>query len=235
MDRNVLLGLLAGVLLVVSMDARAEDSADMLEADPVLQAVVASTGSLAYHPDMRFRIEGVRALERGRRGEAAALFKLAARHADKPSQAMLAEMYFTGNGVDQDRARGYAWMDLAAERGWPTFVLIRERYWSELSEDERARAVTVGHGIYEEYEDAVAKPRLERQLRRGRRESTGSRVGGGGNTVVETPSGLYGSGTRAHVFDRRHWEPDHYWALQDEAWGAPRPERVEVGPLSPTH
>src|SRR3546814_20275176 len=86
-------------------------------------------------------------------------FLRAARYADKPSQAMIAEMHWRGLGVPQDRELGYAWMDLAADRMYPTFVIKRERYWQLLDADQRRNAIDRGHQLPPEYADDAPKPR----------------------------------------------------------------------------
>lgn len=202
--------------------------------DPTRRAIISSSGFLSHHPDLNHRMQGTRAFEDGFFNDALAHFRRAARHADKPSQAMIAEMYFSGNGVAQDRALGYAWMDLAAERRYPAFLALREHYWAQLTPAERERAIEVGQEIYAEYEDAVARPRLERELRRGKRGTTGSRVGSVGNLVIELPDGPGGVPMRvqgSQFYDPRYWEPDQYWAWQDEVWGAPLRGRVDILPL----
>src|SRR3546814_6828921 len=80
-------------------------------------------------------------------------FLRAARYADKPSQAMVAEMHWRGLGVPQDRELGYAWMDLAAERMYPNFVIKRERYWQLLDADQRSNAIERGQQLLAEYGD----------------------------------------------------------------------------------
>ncbi len=62
-------------------------------------------------------------------------FLRAARYADKPSQAMIAQMLWNGDGVPVDRVMAYVWADLAAERGYPAFIATREKFWSELNAD----------------------------------------------------------------------------------------------------
>src|SRR3546814_13111981 len=81
---------------------------------------------------------------------------------------MYALMVGQGEGGITDRAQAYAWMDLAAERGYPELLAQREQFWRALSSDERARAREIGESLYATYGDAVAKHRLERELRRGR-------------------------------------------------------------------
>jgi uncharacterized protein len=208
-------------------------------------AIRNSPSFMRFHPDVAERRVAIKALEDGFPGEAMARFKRAASYADKGSQAVIAEMYFEGIGVERDRAKGYAWMDLAAERAYPVFLAKREHYWSQLSPAERERAIEVGQGIYEEFEDAVAKPRLERHLTRGRRQATGSRVGMVGTMDI---IGMAGTGMSPHRVDFRagmrpptisgeayyapkYWEPQMYWEWQDAQWTGPRSGDVTVLPL----
>ena len=207
-----------------------QEESPRAEIDPA----VLTEGFLAAHPDLRWRREGIEAFEKGRHAEAMTYFQRAARHADKPSQAMVAGMYWDGQGVARDRALGYAWMDLAAERQYPDFVLFRERYWSQMTEPERASALERGQAVYAEYGDAVAKPRLETILRRERRKTTGSRLGFVGNlTIIPQTGPLAGSGmtlSGEQYYAKEYWEPEAYWQLQDEIWRAPQREgKVDVG------
>lgn len=188
---------------------------------------------LSAHPDLHWRSEGVRAWREGERERALELFLRAARYGDKPAQAMVAEMYWLGEGVTRDRARAYAWMDLAAERVYRRFLVGREQYWAELDEAERERALAVAEEIYDDYGDAVAKPRLERVLIRARRSVTGSRTGFIGTLQVQVagPGGtpIVIDGDR--FYDPQYWEPERHWAWQDDVWQAPPRGRVTVGEL----
>lgn len=149
--------------------------------DPTEDSLMVTAGFLSYHPDLRLRLEGIEALEDKQPEEAFKWFQRAAFYADKPSQGMVAEMLWTGQGVAKDPGLAYAWMDLAAERGYRGFLLLRERYWNQLDPAERERAIEHGQALYARYGDAAARPRLAAQLRRGRREMTGSRTGFTGN------------------------------------------------------
>jgi TPR repeat protein len=103
---------------VLSMSAaHAQD-----DATPAVNPLANSSDFLAYHPDLGDRKLGMEAFKRGSFDYAARYFQWAARYADKPSQAMLGSMYWSGQGVQQDRALAYAWMDLAAERGYPSLL-----------------------------------------------------------------------------------------------------------------
>jgi hypothetical protein len=193
------------------------------------RVVATSESFLSAHPDLRYRLEGLDAVEKGRPEQAIGLFRRAARYADKPSQSMLGEMHWTGSGVPVDRVQGYIWMDVAAERGYPLMVAKRESYWSQLSDEERLRAREVGVAVMDEYGDAAAKPRLEKLLLRAKRNVTGSRVGNVGNLVIRipTPTG-YREVTGDDYYDRKFWEPERYFKWQDQDWVQPE-GKVDVG------
>lgn len=183
------------------------------------------------HPDLEFRNYGMDAYQRGDYARALTLLRRAARFGDKPSQGMIAEMHALGQGVPADMALAYAWMDLAAERGYRDFIVRRERYWARMSEADRARALVEGRPIYAEYGDEVAKPRFADQLRRESRNGVGSRTGFNGNVRVTIPS-WYGVQTidGTLLTSVGYWDPDQYWALQDALWKEPG-GRVDAGDL----
>lgn len=201
--------------------------------EPDIAPELLTEGFLAAHPDIRWRREGLHAFHHARYDEAFAHFRKAATYADKASMAMLAEMYWKGLGVPVDRSIGYAWMDLAAERLYANFTILRERYWRELSPVEQDAAIDRGQALLAEFGDEAAKPRLERVLRRERRNITGSRTGSVGFLRIIPMTGpMAGKGTvmRAEDYYRKdYWEPSHYWAWQDRVWQAPPREKVDVG------
>lgn len=174
------------------------------------------------HPDLQFRQYGMEAFRRRQYDNALTLFKRAAHWGDKPSQAMIAEIYRYGRGVPVDMALAYAWMDLAAERGYRDFVLHRERYWDAMDAATRERAVREGESIYAKYGDDVAKPRFAAQLKRASKQGVGSRTGFGTNAKVVLPS-AYGDqvidGSTLRSFS--YWDPEAYWKLQDRLWKNP--------------
>lgn len=183
------------------------------------------------HPDLEFRLYGVEAYRRGEYDRALTLLRRAARFGDKPSQGLIAEMYASGQGVPADMALAYAWMDLAAERGYRDFIVHRERYWARMNETDRGRALSEGKAIYDEYGDDAAKPRFADQLRRESRNGVGSRTGFNGNARITIPS-AFGTQTldASQVASISYWDPDQYWKLQDAMWKNPG-GRVEAGDL----
>lgn len=187
-----------------------------------------------YHPDLKFRRMGLEAYERGEFVHALKLFRKAAYYGDKPSQGMIGQMLWKGEGEASDPALAYAWMDLAAERGYPTFVGLRELYWKQLDEATRAASIDQGQAVYARYGDAVAKPRMDSQLRRGRSKVTGSRVGFVGNLkiLVPGPTGEWTWMRGQDIYEPRLWQSYEYWQWQDETWRASPRGVVEIGPLS---
>jgi hypothetical protein len=138
------------------------------------------------HPDLKHRIAAQALLEDGKVRAAIAEFESAASWGDKLSQAMLAEIYWEGAGVKVDRARAYAWMDLASERQFIAFVAKREKYWAQLDAAEREAALAIGADVYAEFGDDRTLPRLQSKLAR-ERGTTGSRLGFAGNGYVTLP------------------------------------------------
>jgi hypothetical protein len=212
----------AFVLLVLGQFPPAH-AARAVPPDPAEDPLLVTAGFLTHHPDMKYRLLGLEAYRQGRFEDALQFFRRASFHADKPSQGMVAEMYWKGEGVARDPALAYAWMDLAAERGYVGFARLREQYWAELSAAERERAIAEGERIYARFGDDAAKPRYEFQLRVGRRTMTGSRTGFNRGIAIEVP-GPGGSqmieGSR--YFDERYWDAKKYWAWQDKVWRNPR-------------
>ena len=118
-------------------------------------------GFVESHPDLRNYRLGLQSYRAGDLEKAFRYFRIASRYSDKPSQSLVAEMYWYGKGVEQDRPLGYAWMDLAAERGYVRLLGLREKYWEAMDAGERERALEVGEQVYADFGDAVAKRRLE--------------------------------------------------------------------------
>lgn len=224
---------LACLFTLFATPALAREDAEQPTFDAGDREVMTSAGFMSAHPDLRWRTEGLAALEEDRAGDALGYFKRASRYADKPSQAMVAEMLWTGTGTPMDRPLAYAWMDVAAERAYIPFLAKREQYWSALSEAERKEALAVGAAIYDEYNDSVAKERLERLLRRAKRNVTGSRTGFVGNlqVMVPGPGGIMLTIDGSRYYDEQYWEPEHYWAWQDSMWKDPPTGTVSVKPL----
>jgi len=196
--------------------------------DPADDPRVISAGFLNFHPDLQYRSYGMEAYKRKKFEYALVLFRRAAYFGDKPSQGMIGEMHGKGEGVPRDMALAYAWMDLAAERGYIGFITLRERYWKTMSAAERARALVEGQAIYAQFGDAAAKPRFANQLRRGSKEGVGSRTGFNNNVKIRIPGPSGEESIDGSKFkDASYWDPKKYWAMQDRIWR--NPGKVNVG------
>ena len=220
------------VMLALALAGVAPAFAQDVTPDSVDAQVVGSASFLAGHPDLRYRGLGMKAYRAGDMRKAMEHFKRAARYADKPSQGMVGELLWNGQGVAADRALAQAWLAVAAERDFKVLRLQRDRYWRELGPAERERARRLAEALHAEYGDAVAQPRLEAVLRRARTSVTGSRTGMTGSlqVIIPGPGGdirLDGS----QFYQDKFWKPQEYWAWQADTWKDPPTPKVDVGPL----
>ena len=186
---------------------------------------------LAAHPDIDFRRRGLEAYEAGRHAAALDAFEEAARWSDKLSAAMVAEMYWNGTGAPVDRALAQAWAEIAAERGFPRLVALRDRYWAALEDTERARARELLPTLLEQYGDAVAMERLADRLGprlHASRDSRDTSGGSRGALHVYVPTARGWKRFSGHTYyNRKFWDPARYGEWQAEEANRPIP-RVEV-------
>lgn len=251
--------LIFAVTLALAAAARADEALAVAPADageqidePIQKMLsVIKDASTWGHPDEFGQYSGIQRFAKGDFDKAMEYFKMGAYYADKFSQLSIGLMYLNGNGVARDPVAAYAWFKLAAERGYPDFVATRDRVAAELTPEQRAAADKVSAELEPKYGDAVAKPRMAKQLRLARTQLTGSHTGydsgaysiklrnncntGSGDTaggrIVKSGCG----GTAMNSPER--WDPDKYFALRDAQYKG----TVEVGeiqgavpPASPT-
>lgn len=213
---------------------------------------------LAFHPDERWLQNGMNERARARPQVAREYFQYAARYAQKAAQALYARMLWEGEGGITDHALAYAWMDLAAERGYPGLLTERDRLWAALDAAEQARALKLRPTVYAEYGDAAAKPRMERELRRGLHSRSGSHIGSStgrvqayrslsdaaaGPAVTMTTLGNVPArastttqfGAVEQLWNKRYWQPEPYWAFQEQRWAHFAPGTVTEKPLVPVN
>lgn len=231
--------ILGGLLLGVVSGAGVAGNAGKPASRQARALAPASTG----HLDQVFRQRGFEAHAQGRYGGALDYFRMAARFADKPSQLALGMMHLNGEGTPADPAAAYAWLDLAAERGYPDMLALREEVWARLDPAQQARAIELGRGLYAEYGDAVAKPRHWQRVQSHLVGSIGRHASLRGNawvidygncpfaTLRVGAGQLPGSGCNAvfGYFESPDWERDTYWREQDLIWSPSGV--VSVGPL----
>lgn len=189
-------------------------------------------------PNELYRLYGSESAGKGDWGDAMQHFRRAARFADKYSQHRISLMYWHGVGVERDPARAYAWADLAAERMYPNFIVLREKMWLELDEAQRKKALHEGAALYAEFGDDIAKPRLQHAIARHRTQLTGSHVGYHDGRLqvyapgpgAASPADSLGSYDLRPMYAAWRMDADRYWAVEDAIW---KYGSVEVGPATP--
>lgn len=98
--------------------------------------------------------------------------------ADKFAQYNIGVMYLRGEGVEFDAVRGWAWLELAAERGYPDMVRAADDLYELLDEEQRAAGERIlREELLPDYGDATRVPATARRMERERRKATGSRTG----------------------------------------------------------
>lgn len=147
---------------------------------------------------------GTQFLERGnmffRQGDydaAVGNYRLAAHWADKLAQFNLGMMYVNGDGVDRDPLRGWAWIKLSAERGYPKNAAVAADIWNQFTDEHRKVAKDIlEKELKPRYGDEVAVPRTSNEMKRmlARNTSGGSRVGVNRAVYVTGRDGTFVSG-----------------------------------------
>jgi len=109
---------------------------------------------------------------------------------DKYAQYMVGYMHMTGMSVDEDPVAASAWYRLAAERGTPQFIDVRDKLMSTMTTDERRRSDQLFLEIRRNYSDLAILLRTIRRGVRDMRAMTGSRLSGTSSpiTVIELRS-----------------------------------------------
>ena len=229
----------AGMIAVLSLagPARAED--DALKEPGIQTALHAmANASTWFHPDLFGEFAGMRHYSRHEYKQALKFFEIGALYADKLSQLSLGLMYMNGEGVAKDPVTAYAWMDIAAERGYPDFIATRDTLKATLTPEQLAQAMELRAKLAEKYGDSVAKHRLAVQLHQGQMQLTGSHTGFdfgvsslratsscGGPTLFVGGQAQPQVGCSGSVFAKVRWDPDLYFASRDRDYQA----RVNVG------
>lgn len=234
-----------GLLLVIAGAASAASppSIDDAASKEVLAAMART--STWGHPDEFGEFAGMQYYADGNYAKAMENFKLGARYADKLSQLSIGLMYLHGDGVERDPATAYAWLSLAAERNYPRYVATRDDLGKTLDADQRERAQATLAQLTAEYGDAVAKPRMARELRQGKSEMAGSFLGFGSSsvatlTVAQLAAGSAGLGFKlgagplplcgaksidgapiagcSNLYVAWRWDAKEYFRIRDAVW-----------------
>lgn len=215
--------------LALALLSHGAGAADPTRAFQDIPAQVLTDGFLEAHLDLFYRKAGIAADKRGDFADARKHYQLAARYADKPSQARLGEIYWEGQGVSADHVMGFLWMALAAERGYDAFQARKMEYWNALTPEERKRAVALDQKMLGEYGDAVAKPRQAKVMRREALRGSGGLLGYSGASALSISTARGGTIDPEIFYAKEFWEPEAYWQMQDYVWDGRSPGRVDIG------
>jgi hypothetical protein len=213
------------------------------QTDEVLRAM--NNASTWGHPDLFGEFSGMQRYSRQDYPDALKYFKYGARYADKLSQLSIGLMYENGEGVAKDPVTACAWLALAAERKYPSFIATRDRVCKALTPAQHDQAVAVLDKLMPEYGDSVAKPRMAKALRQAMTEGTGSRLGfdsGVSQTAARQSCGgptLYEGGVAVpkagcgstDYYDASRWDPKKYFAARDAQYRG----TVTVGNMQDVH
>jgi hypothetical protein len=218
-------------------------AADDPSADPEVQKTLKAmhNASTWFHPDLFGLTQGMQEYSRQHYAAALKLYEVGALYADKLSQLCIWLMHLNGESGEKDPVAAYAWIDLAAERGYPQFVATRDDVAKSLTADQLHQAKRLRAKLGERYGDAVAKPRMALQLKLGMMNFTGSRTGfdSGVTQISEVPCGpalviggraapQIGCGGMNDFLAKDNWKPDVYFAARDREWMP----QVTVGPMT---
>lgn len=216
-----------------ALPAGAASSLSPLDSAFIRRELVAmGNSSTNGHPDLFGQYTGWRLYADHDYAGAIKYFTLGAYYADKVSQLCLGLIYLNGNGVPADPVQAWAWLSLAAERGYPEFVATRDRVWAQLDAAQRAQAETEAKTLAVTYGDKVAQPRMLAELRRAASERTGSRTGFDAGAYTYMPdNGPTLTPDPNNLRSRWYWDPKTYFAGRDAQWKG----TVTVGPLKNLH
>jgi TPR repeat protein len=177
-----------------------------------------------YFPGHYFEQKARFYLEKGDYREALRLFELSGYWADKVSQYNAGIMYFNGIGVPADKARGAAWLGIAAETHDDLADGALRAAWAGLSGAQREQADAIFRQIDPKYGDAAALPRA---LKRYAQDARVSIFGFG----VSGPGWVYTTGGRGYEENSASYR--HRLDAQRDALIAQITGHVSVGGVTP--
>jgi hypothetical protein len=206
------------------------------EADAETDKTIAAMNSASTwgHPDLFGEYAGMRLYSEGHYKAAIKYFKYGARYADKLSQLSIGLMYANGRGVEKDPVTACAWLALAAERKYASFIATRNRVCEALTPAQHDQAVAVLDKLMPIYGDKVAKRRMTTALNLAKMQSTGSHLGFdagittigvnqncSARTMANSRAGVGGpvAGCGSSDFwSPWRWDPKKYFATRDAHW-----------------
>ncbi|HJP98950.1 MAG TPA: hypothetical protein VJ862_10340, partial [Rhodanobacteraceae bacterium] len=204
------------------------------EPDSTVERVLTAMNNASTwgHPDLFGEFTGMRLYSEGHYKSAIKYFKYGARYADKLSQLSIGLMYENGRGVEKDPVTACAWLALASERKFPSFIATRNRVCEALTPAQHDQAVAVLDKLLPVYGDKVAKPRMAHALELAKLQGTGSRLGYdsgvttvgvnqncGGPTVSTAGIPVPVAGcSSTNFWSPERWDPKQYFLMRDAHW-----------------
>ena len=251
--RSILAMALSAALMGGAIPARARAPAPAPHRpDAKIDSLITAMGNASTwgHPDLFGEFSGMRLYSEGRYKDALKYFRIGARYADKPSQLAIGLMYANGRGVGKDPVKACAWLTLAAQRKYPTFVATRNRVCDALTPAQHDQAEAELAKLLPVYGDKIAKQRMAFALRQARMQMTGSRTGFNYGIRYMPISSLKGTPPTAancngstmpgtsisgcggkNFWNADRWDPKQYFAARDAEFRG----TVTVGNLQDKH
>ncbi|MBP1473936.1 sel1 repeat family protein [Frateuria sp. MAH-13] len=182
MARNLLFCLVFGLAAQVARAGAPTPPASTGAEAPITLAELGKLGCAPglerFLPGVYYYCVGARDLANHRDASGVGMLKLAAAWGSKPAQFTLGVGYFNGDIVARDRARGLAWLGLAAERRDPNYQAVLRSAWQQATPAEQVQAGRLWRAMLPTYGDARAARRAERRYRHERDRLAGLQTSG---------------------------------------------------------
>ncbi len=140
------------------------------------------SGVERFLPGVYYYCVGARDVARGKNDRARSMLEIAAGWGSKQAQFLLGVGYYKGDLQPRDRARGLAWLKLAAERKDPVYLAVFASAWKQATPQEQAGAQQLWQTMLPVYGDQRAARRAELRYRHqrdallARRQTNGQQV-----------------------------------------------------------
>lgn len=126
----------------------------LLALDASAQSTIGISVKAAIPRPLSLQVKVDRLFERGEYDRAYLIYRNElAPLGDKYAQYMVGYMHLTGMGTDKDPALASAWYRLAAERGTPEFVALRDQVMRELPAEQLDQSDALYRKLRHEYSD----------------------------------------------------------------------------------
>ena len=126
----------------------------LLALDAAAQSTIGISVKAAIPRPLSLQVKVDRLFESGEYGRAYLIYRNElAPLGDKYAQYMVGYMHLTGMGAEKDPALASAWYRLAAERGTPEFIAMRDQVMQELPAEELVQSDALYRQLRHDYSD----------------------------------------------------------------------------------